>query len=153
MDRSQFLTLAHQVTLELIKRFEGCSLHPYLCPAGIPTIAFGATHYADGRSVRLSDPPVTQAQAEALLHFMVSRVYLPAVFKLCPNVDTPEQLAALVDFGFNLGTNALKGSTLRRRVNDGRWDLAKVELLKWVHAGGKVLRGLVTRRKVEASLF
>jgi GH24 family phage-related lysozyme (muramidase) len=33
----------------LIKKYEGKSLSPYLCPKGVPTIGYGITVYPDGR--------------------------------------------------------------------------------------------------------
>lgn len=153
MTRGQYLALAVQVAKQLIRRFEGCYLQPYLCPAGIPTIGYGATYYLDGTRVRLSDPAITHAQAEELLTYTVIHIYLPAVLRLCPYVDTPERLAALIDFTFNLGSGNLKASTLRKRVNAGQWDLVKTELLKWVRGGGRVLKGLLVRRKAEVALI
>lgn len=152
MTREEFLDLAVKVTIALAARFEGLFLLPYLCPAGVPTIGFGATYYMDGRSVTMKDPAITKEHAYVLLRWMVETVYLPAVLKLCPNVDTPERLAALIDFAFNLGHGNLKVSTLRKRVNAGAWEQVKVELLKWNKAGGRVLRGLTIRREAEAAL-
>ena len=145
--------LAIEIAARLCRRWEGCHLSPYLCPAGVPTIGYGATYYEDGTRVSLSDPRLTTARAEALLRWMIERVYLPAVIKLCPNIDSPERLAALVDFTFNLGHGNLKISTLRKRVNAGRWEDVPHELLKWNKAGGVVLRGLVRRREAEAALI
>lgn len=92
------LDLTVLVAAALARRFEGCYLRPYLCPAGVPTIGYGATYYEDGRRVTLADPPISKARAEALLLWMVRTKYLPAVLKLCPGADTPERLAALIDF-------------------------------------------------------
>ena len=50
------------------------------------------------------------------------------------------------------GTN-LKNSTLRRRVNEGRWDEVPAEFRKWNRGGGRVLRGLVLRREAEVALI
>jgi lysozyme len=128
-------------------------LSPYLCSAGVATIGYGATYYEDGTSVTLKDPPITRERAEALLLWMVRRVYLPAVVKLCPAADKPERIAALIDFTFNLGVGRLKGSTLRRKVNAGDWEAVPAELRKWTRGGGKVLRGLVIRREAEIALI
>lgn len=141
------------IAAALCRRFEGLYLRPYLCPAGVPTIGYGATYYEDGRKVTLSDPPITRERAEALLLWMVRTEYLPAVVRLCPGIDSPERVAALIDFTFNLGAGSLRASTLRRKVNAGDWDSAKVELLKWVRSGGRVLRGLVLRRQAESELL
>jgi len=146
------IQLAVEVSTALARRFEGCYLRPYLCPAGVPTIGYGATYYEDGRRVTLHDAPITRERAEALLVWMVRTKYLPAVLKLCPGADTPERLAALIDFAFNLGAGNLKASTLRKRVNAGRWDDVPAELRKWNKAGGRVLRGLTIRRAAEVAL-
>jgi lysozyme len=149
VDRS----LAVRVASVLIRRFEGLYLGPYLCPAGVPTIGYGSTRYLDGHAVQLTDPPITRAMAELLLLRTVMRTYLPNVLKLCPGVDSPERLAALIDFCYNLGGPALRSSTLRKRVNAGRWDDVPVELRKWIRGGGRVLRGLVRRREAEIELI
>lgn len=147
------MTDAVQVAAALARRFEGLRLSPYLCSAGVPTIGFGATYYEDGTSVTLRDPPISKERAEALLLWMVRRVYLPAVMKLCPAVDKPQRIAALIDFTFNLGVGRLKGSTLRRKVNAGDWEAVPAELRKWVLGSGKKLRGLVIRREAEIALI
>lgn len=144
--------LAVQVAVKLARYFEGLRLRPYLCSAGVPTIGYGATRYEDGRRVRLTDPPITRARAEALLLWTVRRVYLPAVLRLCPGVPDPYKLAALIDFTFNLGAGRLRVSTLRRRVNAQDWAAVPSELRKWTRGGGKVLKGLVARREAEVAL-
>lgn len=142
------------IAAALARRFEGLYLSPYLCPAGVATIGFGSTYYEDGTRVQLDDPPITRARAEALLLHMVRTVYLPAVLRLCPALvtATPERLAAIIDFAFNLGAGKLKASTLRRRVNAGQWDQVPAELRKWVNGGGRRLTGLVRRREAEVAL-
>jgi lysozyme len=153
MTRAEFEALAVQVAAALARRFEGLFLLPYLCPASVPSIGYGATYYENGVRVTLKDPAISRERAEALLRWMVRTIYLPAVLRLCPNVDTPERLAALIDFAFNLGAGNLAASTLRRRVNAGRWADVPVEIRKWNRGGGRVLRGLVVRREAEAALI
>jgi lysozyme len=153
VSKEEFIALAVAVAAALMRRFEGFFSYPYLCPAGVPSIGYGATYYMDGRAVKLTDAPISKETAERLLLWMVKTVYLPAVLKLCPGVDTPERLAALIDFAFNLGPGNLRASTLRRRVNERRWPEAITEILKWTRAAGKVLRGLVVRRQAEAALI
>lgn len=141
------------IALPLILRFEGLRLRPYLCSAGVPTIGVGATHYLDGRSVTLADPPITREHAIHLLREMVAREYMPETLRLCPGADTAPRAAALTSFAFNLGVSALRGSTLRRRVNAGDWPGAARELQRWNRGGGRVLRGLVLRRAAEAAML
>lgn len=147
------LALAVDVAAILARRFEGFAARPYLCPAGVPSIGFGATYYADGRAVKLTDPPISRERAEALLLWMVRRVYLPAVLRLCPHVDTPERLAALIDFTLNLGAGRLRASTLRRKVNASDWSAARVQIMRWVMGGGRALKGLQRRREAERALM
>lgn len=144
--------LATLTACALARRFEGLFLTPYLCPAGVPTIGYGATRYLDGRAVQLTDPPITREMADGMLRESVRSIYLPSVRKLCPGVNSPDRLAALIDFTFNLGAGQLKASTLRKRVNAGQWFDVPTELRKWVHGGGRVLPGLVRRREAEAAL-
>jgi lysozyme len=138
---------------KLVWKFEGLYLHPYLCPNGVPTVGLGATYYQNGKSVKLTDPPLTTEQAVELFRWMVATVYLPAVLKLCPSVADPSRLAALVDFTYNLGAGQLSSSTLRRKVNAGDWAAVPGELRKWSKAGGRTLKGLVLRREAEISLL
>lgn len=141
------------VALALMRRFEGFYPKPYVCPAGVPTIGYGNTYYESGDRVALTDPPISRERAEALLLWAVRTVYLPQVLRLCPGLDNPDRLAALIDFTYNLGGSNLKASTLRKRVNSGDWDAVPEELRKWNKAGGRVLRGLTIRREAEAQLI
>lgn len=152
-EAGSFTELAIATTVALCRRFEGFYPQPYLCPAGVPTIGYGATHYADGRRVKLTDPALSHDAALRLLFLQVKREYLPAVLKLCPTIDTPDRLAAIVDFTFNLGAGNLAASTLRKRINAGDWDDVPDQLRRWNRGGGKVLRGLVLRREAEAALI
>lgn len=140
--------------ISMIKAFEGFRPKPYLCPAGIPTIGYGATFREDGTPVALTDPPITEAQAVSLLEREVYINCLPGVLRLCPvALSHNGVLNALVDFSFNLGVGRLQTSTLRRKVNDLDWSGAREQLSRWVRGGGKVLPGLVRRRAAEASLL
>jgi lysozyme len=139
--------------IALCKRFEGCRLKPYLCPAGVATIGFGATAYPDGRKVALTDPPITLVYAEQILRHDAAR-FLSATAKLSPVLllDPPKH-AAIADFAFNLGVGRYRASTLRKRVDAEDWEGAAAELMKWTRGGGKVLPGLVKRRQAECLLL
>lgn len=141
--------IAVAVALVLTRRWEGFQALPYLCPAGIPTIGNGFTHYADGRAVTLKDPAMTREESAALLEHLLRTMYIPQTIRLCPNIDTPERLGALADFCFNVGRGNLAASTLRRYVNAGFWDRVPTQLRRWNRGGGIVLRGLTLRREAE----
>lgn len=142
-------------TLAFLRQWEGLRLEAYRCSAGVPTIGYGATSI-NGRAVQLGDT-CTKEAAEQLLRQQVLETYAPAVFRLLPMAQkwSPNRVAALVSFTFNLGAGALEESTLRKRLLAGE-DPAKVvseELPKWVHAGEAVSVGLERRRSAEIALF
>ena len=138
--------------LSLIKSFEGFSAKPYLCPAGVPTIGYGATYYPDGRRVTMADRPVSEADATAMLRSMLAS-YEAGVSRYVLVPVTQGQFDALVSFAYNLGLSALKGSTLLRLVNARDYAGAAAQFLRWNRAGGKVLPGLTRRREAERKLF
>lgn len=142
------------IAAELCRRFEGFRSKPYLCPAGIPTIGYGSTYYADGKKVTLQDAPVTQEQASDLLMHELRHTYAAGVMRLCPVlVGHPRRFNAIVDFCYNLGVGRLQTSTLRRKINAQDWEAAEEQLLLWTRAGGRILPGLVRRRQAEAVLM
>ncbi len=138
--------------IDLITRHEGFSATPYLCPAGIATIGYGTTHYPNGTAVELADPACTEPQARQWLAASVAAAER-SVDHMVTVPLSPGQRVALVDFVYNLGAKALSGSILLRKLHAGDDDGAAGELGKWVHAGGKILPGLVKRRAEEATLF
>jgi len=143
-----------ELAAELCRRFEGFRANPYLCPAGIPTIGYGSTYYADGRKVTLQDQPITEPDARSLLMSELSHIYGPGVLRLCPGLAAnPAAFNAIVDFVYNLGVGRLQTSTLRRKINSQDWEGAKEQLMLWTRGGGKVLPGLVRRRGAEAALI
>lgn len=141
--------IAVAVSLVLARRWEGFESLPYLCPAGVPSIGYGFTHYADGRAVQLTDPAMTREEAEVLLEHLLRTMYIPQTIRLCPNIDTPQRLGALADFCFNVGRGNLSASTLRTYVNAGFWDRVPEQLRRWNRGGGRVLKGLTLRREAE----
>ena len=145
---------------ELCRRFEGFSAKPYLCPAGVWTIGYGSTYYANGDKVTKDDPSIDREYAERLLMHELVHTYAPGVIRQCPILLTVAikdkdwgKLNAIVDFCYNLGVGRLQTSTLKRKINQQDWDGAIEQLKLWVRGGGKVLRGLVIRRDAEAALM
>jgi len=133
--------------------FEGLFLKPYRCPANVPTIGRGSTRYPGGRKVTMQDPPITKEKADELLSWEMNKSVMQAV-KYCPGlIVSDNRWGAIADFVYNLGPGALQCSTLRRKINQGDYEGAKRELIKWVRGGGRILPGLVKRRTVEASLI
>ena len=130
----------------LIRRFEGCRLSAYLCPAGVWTIGIGHTRgvkKGDRCSVQQADVWLTEdlEDAEAAVAMLV-KVAL-----------TQGQFDALVSFTFNLGIKRLAESTLLILLNKASYRAAAAQLARWVKADGKKLQGLVDRRAAESEMF
>lgn len=132
---------------KLIEGFEGCRLDPYQDTVGVWTIGYGHT----GDDVYGGCGSIDQATADQMLADDLSD-FEDAVNSLCPKC-TQQQFDALVSFSYNLGSGALRGSTLRRMHNAGNYTGAAGEFGKWNHAGGRVLAGLTRRRAAEAAVY
>lgn len=139
--------------LEVIKGFEGFRDKPYLCSASVPTIGWGSTRYADGSKVKLTDTEITVEQADSLF-LETLKQYELAVDAFCRDDINQNQFDALVSFAYNLGVNALKTSTLLKKVNKNPKDpTIRAEFMKWNRAAGKILKGLTRRRQYEADIY
>jgi lysozyme len=140
-----------EIAAALCRKFEGFSAKPYLCPAGYWTIGYGTVFKPDGSQVTQEHEPITKETAEEWLQHELRNNYCAGVLHASPVLARhPEVLGAITDFAYNLGVARYRASTLRKRINAEDWDGAKVELAKWIRGGGRILRGLVLRRKAEA---
>jgi lysozyme len=133
----------------LLKKFEGCKLKAYRCPAGVCTIGYGHTSAAGAPAVT-DGMVVTQQQCDDILRRDLVK-YETAVYNMVEQPLTQHQFDVLVDFAYNAGVGNLKSSTLLKKVNAGQFDAVPAELMKWTKGGGKVLAGLVRRRQAESS--
>ena len=139
--------------IRLIQEFEGLRLTSYLCSAGVPTIGYGATYYADGSKVKLGQT-ITRDQANQLLKDHLKQFEGSVIGLLNTTKVNQNQFDALVSFCFNLGAGNLAKSQLLRIVKANPNDpKIALEFAKWNRAGGEVSRGLVRRRKKEAELY
>lgn len=150
------ITKTSAAGVNLVKKFEGFSAKPYPDPGtgGVPfTIGFGSTYYEDGRKVTMADPPITEERATKLLMNMLEH-YERGVDSMCRDDITQNQFDALVSFAYNVGLNALKSSTLLKKLNLNPNDpTIRDEFLRWNKAAGRVLKGLTKRRTEEANLY
>lgn len=137
---------------DLIKRFEGCKLKAYKCPANVWTIGYGNTFYEDGTKVKEGDV-ITQERAEQLFDIIISD-FVRMTDALVKSNVTENNFSALVSFTFNVGTGNLRRSTLLRKVNANPKDeTIPAEFRKWVRANNVVLKGLQRRREAEIKLY
>lgn len=138
--------------IEIIKKYEGCSLRCYLDPIGIPTIGYGSIWGLDHSRLDRSHRDITGDEAEYLL----KRELLTtenAVARLVRSPLTENQFSAVCCLVYNVGSGKFRSSTIRMKLNRKNYEGAANEFWKWRRAGGKILRGLVRRRKEEELLF
>ena len=135
--------------LALVKQWEGLELVAYKDVAGVLTIGYGHTTAAGIPYVK-QGMRVSEKEAEDILRDDL-RKFEERVNRLVKVSLTDNQFAVLVSFDFNTG--ALHKSTLLKRLNAGDYDAVPIELMKWVNAGGKKVKGLVNRRAAEAGLW
>lgn len=139
-----------QTGINLIKQFEGFYSKPYLCPAKIPTIGYGATFYKDGKKVTLQDKAITKDDAEELLK-LILKSFENIVNKKIKVELNQNQFDALVSHTYNTGGSDM----LFKFINAKR----KIEHIKswwlttYISAGGVQLKGLIERRKTEFNLY
>jgi lysozyme len=140
---------ALEILLKLIRDSEGCELTAYQCPAGVWTIGWGYT----GNDIKKGLVWTQEKADECLL--VIAMKTIDYTLKASPILKTasPSKQAAIADFIYNLGIGNYKLSTLKKKVDEGRWSEAFTEIQRWNKCGGKVLRGLTIRRNKEASLL
>lgn len=146
--------------VSICKRYEqapggGWGRKPYKCPAGLDTVGWGHV-------VLLTDNftyPMSAAAADALLMADLNK-FAGDVSALLFVEPTQDQFDALVCLAFNTGVGKADGingdfadSTLLFYFNTGKMQLAAADFIKWCRGGGRILNGLVARRKTEANLF
>lgn len=126
---------------DLIKHFEGLELKAYKCPSGVWTIGWGHTAGVQPGQT------ITEQQAQEIFENDM-KVYERYVNYYVKHTLTQNQFDALVSFTYNCGPGNLQ-KLIRNRTLEQIADA----LLLFNKGGGKVLAGLVRRRKMERELF
>lgn len=137
-----------QAAIDLAKSSESFAAVAYWDELGkVWTVGYGET-----AGVKEGD---TRTEAEALADLTaLLQTICDAINRDCTWESlTSDEMAALVDFGYNLGIGALEGSTLWRLLMAGDIAGADAQFPRWDEAGGHVVRGLLNRREAEAALF
>ena len=136
-----------QRLIDAIKKFEGCSLTAYKCPAGVLTIGYGHT-----KDVKSGDR-ITQYQAEQFLREDLAPAEAIAS-KTKRVIVSQGRFDAVVDFIYNCGAANWNSSTLKKYIEQGQ-ETYKIQkqFLRWVNAKGVEQGGLVSRRIWEAARF
>ena len=121
---------------------EGVELQVYLDPVSLPTVCVGRMD----RKLKLGQTFTLDECMEMLAEdWKKHQDQLDKIVKVPYKSEWQQQ--ALTDFTFNVGIGNVQSSTLIRLLNQGKHVEACQQLSRWVKAGGKTLKGLVTRRK------
>lgn len=149
--------------LKIIAHHEGTRYKPYRCPAALWTVGVGHVLYPDQAKLPMAERLTyelkkpdnriwSKDEVNALLEYDLKR-FVRGVARYCPAPLTQGQRDALVSFSFNVGLGTLQRSTLRQKHNRGDFSGAADEFLKFTKGGGKVLKGLVNRRRDERAMY
>ena len=121
---------------------EGVELQVYLDPVSLPTVCVGRMD----KKLKLGQTFTLDECMEMLAEdWKKHQDQLDKIVKV--PYKSEWQKEALTDFTFNVGIGNVQSSTLIRLLNQGKHVEACQQLSRWVKAGGKTLKGLVTRRK------
>jgi GH24 family phage-related lysozyme (muramidase) len=141
-------------TTSLVKKFEKFSSTIYPCLAGKPTIGYGHVvnsaekiKYKNGISSKEADDLLRQDLQDAV-----------NCLKRLIKVDLhPDNISALISLVFNVGCGEFASSKALKLINDKNLQKAKIELFDpiegFVRIDGKITKGLVNRRALEAKLW
>ena len=142
-----------KAAIALIKHHEGVRNRPYRCPANLYTVGVGHL-IGDGKHLPDSwNRTFSQEEIDGILKSDLRRFEL-GVHKMLPNVPLRQhEFDAIISFCFNLGLGCFQRSTLRQALLRGDKKAAMESLVKYCRAGGKILKGLQTRRLDEKALF
>jgi len=136
------------ISAGIVGHFEGSRTKSYKDPVGIPTICSG--HIV---GVKIGDT-ATPEQCDAMLQADL-KWYLKYVDTHLVYAEPDTRRAAFTSFCFNVGVRACGSSAAMKLLNakPGRDVVgACMAMNRFVYAGGKVLPGLVARRKAESDL-
>jgi len=135
-----------QEGLSLIKKYEGCELEAYLCPAKVWTIGYGHTKGVEEGN------KITKEEANYMLQeeMIEYEGYVNDMVDVELNQSQYDSLCAWV---YNLGPTNFQSSTLLKVLNEGKYNEIPQQIKRWNKAGGEVLNGLIRRREAEALLF
>lgn len=146
------VTAWQPLAIPLMHRWESCKLKAYPDPGsknGEPwTIGWGST----GPDIK-KGTVWTQQQADDRFAADLAD-FGNGVAKLVEGcMTTAHQFAAMVSFAYNVGLSELASSTLLKRHRAGDYAGAQEQFGRWIYNDGKVLNGLIARRKEEATLY
>ena len=134
------LSAAALVGLALHEGYSDRAIIPV--PGDVPTIGFGTTE-----GVKMGDR-ITAPQALARKLADVQK--FEGALKQCVTVPLHQhEYDAYISLSYNIGSRAFCNSTLVRVLNQGQYEEACRQILRWDRFKGEPLRGLTIRRQAE----
>lgn len=143
-------------TFGIIEQYEGFKHHAYVCPSGKLTIGYGTTVYSNGMLVKKNDS-ITKEMAKAEVFDFCKKYCYPEIIDMqnncCNNLNILQQ-GSLMSLIYNVGPVNFRRSNLRNLIiSNARQEQIIVEWLKWIYSNGRILDGLINRRKEELKVF
>lgn len=136
--------------IQSLKELEGFRAKAYKDTGGVWTIGYGTIKWL-GKPVEAGQ---TITDKEAALALQADLAWAQTAVNQLVRVPLKQHMFdALVSFVYNIGESAFSKSTMLRLLNEGKFDLAAEQFKRWNQDNGTVIPGLVSRRKVEESLF
>lgn len=135
--------------VDVIKKYEGFRSQAYKCPAGVWTIGYGSTTFADGTPVKKGDE-ISEETAEGLLVDYLNKNVRPHIEELGLKSDT--QIAAVESLVYNIGWPSFSKSKCCKAIKEKDWETV-FKNWDWNKASGKFMTGLAKRRTEEMYLF
>lgn len=136
-----------QAGVNMIENLEGFRETAYKCVAGVNTIGFGTTIYHTGEKVKAGDT-ITREKAEIELIYYIKKNIEPKLYSY--KWLTQAQYDSLCSLLYNIGS---MGETLKSAMLTKNITKVKNAMMRYNKAGGKVVQGLIDRRKVEVKAF
>ena len=129
------------VAVNLTVPSEGVSYTPYFDPVGIQSYCIGRADFKGEAKESYTEDECVEIFVEDWVKHekQLDSLKLP--------YSSDWQRAALTDFTFNVGIGNVRSSTLISLLREEEHVEACDQLSRWVYAGGKKLKGLVTRRE------
>jgi lysozyme len=146
---------AEEIALSIAMPFEGFEPNPYPDPgtgAEPWAIGFGSTHDGSDQPVTPQTPAISYSDACDLAMRDMYRAFQAIAGDIAAPL-TMHEIAAVMDFVYNVGAGNFKNSTLLRLINAKQYALAAAQFERWDEAGGKVMAGLLRRRLTEERMF
>jgi lysozyme len=120
---------AEQIALSIAKPFEGFEANPYPDPgtgAEPWAFGFGSTFDADDKQVTAQTPPITYNDACDLAMRDMYRAFHAIACDITAPL-TVHEIAAVMDFIYNVGAGNFKSSTLLRMINERQYGPAAAQ--------------------------